>query len=160
MTGNKYPTKIRGRNLYGSEPTNLDDLARCIIAIANNSTEVGNSIVGFSWDIKYGQISNTHNCPLNGVTNFKSAANLPKNYPGWQGRVWLRLAKPHTGWVTILCTPLCHTQDLVAQEPMMGHGVILQGPIIINLAIVGRTRTQGQHYSVGITKSLKLIGLS
>lgn len=32
-------------------------------------------------------VSNTHDSPRNGVTNFFSKPDLPKGYPGWAGRV-------------------------------------------------------------------------
>jgi len=50
-------------------------------------------VVGFHLDLDWrGQVSNTHCCPHNGVTNFSRLAGFPTGYPGWRGRVWIRLA--------------------------------------------------------------------
>jgi hypothetical protein len=87
--------------VWGHEPDSLDDLARCIIAIANTYKESrynvtkGKSlatakVVGFSWDINHTSVGNTHYCPYDGVTNWDSDPNKPKDYPGWVGRVWIR----------------------------------------------------------------------
>jgi hypothetical protein len=32
-------------------------------------------------------VSNSHNCPRNGVTNWGSDPNKPRGYPGWQGKI-------------------------------------------------------------------------
>ena len=32
------------------------------------------------------KVSNTHGCPIGGVTNWRCEGNLPKGYPGWTGR--------------------------------------------------------------------------
>jgi hypothetical protein len=37
------------------------------------------------------RVSNTHNCPKNGVTNFTCKPDRPRGYPGWTGQVSGRL---------------------------------------------------------------------
>lgn len=55
----------------------------------------------FELDVKwYDQISNTHHCPTNGVTNFRRNAVLengepaPRSYPGWKGRLEIGVITP------------------------------------------------------------------
>jgi hypothetical protein len=33
------------------------------------------------------EISNSHSCPRNGLTNWHSKPNLPRGYPGWRGDI-------------------------------------------------------------------------
>lgn len=88
--------------IFGREPTTLDELAQCVIAVINEYqyiTEVKGKlvktkkprVVGFAWDIRHSdEVSNTHSSPLNGVMNFRREENSPTGYPGWIGRVWIR----------------------------------------------------------------------
>ena len=81
---------------WGREPTSLDDLAECCIAVINQwLTDNGedNRVVGFSWDIRLDKsVSNSHNCPINGDTNWDRDPDKPLGYPGYYGRVWIRYA--------------------------------------------------------------------
>jgi hypothetical protein len=36
------------------------------------------------------RVSNSHNCPGNGVTNWHGSPDLPKGYPGWYGRIEIK----------------------------------------------------------------------
>lgn len=40
------------------------------------------------------QISNTHSAPLNGVTNWHSATDKPRGYPGWNGAIKFSVSCP------------------------------------------------------------------
>jgi len=83
--------KSRIRKIYGHEPTDLDDLARCVISVINHALPKDNKVLGFMWNISFSQeISNSHDCPLNGTTNWGCVADMPISYPGWIGRVWIR----------------------------------------------------------------------
>jgi len=45
--------------------------------------------LGFS-EMRWSEsVSNTHDCPIGGVTNWWSKIELPTGYPGWQGRIHL-----------------------------------------------------------------------
>lgn len=94
-----HPSKQRVLDIYGHEPKDLDDLARCTISVINRSsflynkrTNIRSRVVGFSWDITYSnKIDNNHSCPLSGEKNFGGyKPNIPTHYPGWYGRVWIR----------------------------------------------------------------------
>jgi len=95
--------KIRKENLlklYGHEPTSLDDLARCVIAMIETHTDRKKrdvKVAGFSWEIHYDPcISNTHYAPVGGETNWGGEKkHIPRNYPGWYGRVWIRYEKDY-----------------------------------------------------------------
>ena len=68
---------------------------------ANNLTELHNLYVEYLYklckgvvsfdnfnELKFGKISNSHNCPIKGVTNFSREENKPISYYGF--RVWIR----------------------------------------------------------------------
>lgn len=94
---------------YG-EPTDLDDLARCCIAMCETFNNVVQprdrrrkrlppeylKVVGFAWDVNFSEmISNSHSCPINGMENwggYNSDKGAPNGYPGFGGRVWMRWA--------------------------------------------------------------------
>jgi len=48
--------------------------------------------IGFSEMRWRDSVSNTHDCPRGGVTNFWSKEELPRGYPGWQGRIYIVIA--------------------------------------------------------------------
>lgn len=90
-----HPRKQRILDIFGSEPETLDELARCCIAVIDRQDKVA----GFSWDISYHDfVRNSHNAPLDGVTNFTWRDTAPKGYPGWRGRVWIRYERAPKGW--------------------------------------------------------------
>lgn len=78
------------------EPKNLDELFNFVVKVAQFHEPL---LVGFAWDIYYRkEISNTHACPINGVTNFSRESNRPTGYSGWTGRVWLRYSDRPRTW--------------------------------------------------------------
>jgi hypothetical protein len=102
-----YTKKLRDNviKLYGKEPATLDELAEAIIAIINNhnprawSTRSDKqnvpdklNVLGFAWNISYNdKVSNSHSAPRSGKTNWGGRTEgAPSNYPGFQGRVWIR----------------------------------------------------------------------
>jgi len=101
----KQNYKNRILETWGREPTGLDDLAQCVIAVLNqqpaNRYHPARSqrvkVAGFGWNINRGTVSNTHDCPINGVTNWGGRNdNAPTGYPGWHGRVWVRYAEKNS----------------------------------------------------------------
>lgn len=102
----KEVIKRRILKIWGGEPRSITDLAHCVMAVIERqpATRSGNrrcQIAGFSWDIRRSQeVSNSHDAPVSGVTNWDGRARLedgtpaPRGYPGWTGRVWIRYAKP------------------------------------------------------------------
>lgn len=55
--------------------------------------------IGLKLDVGWSdRISNSHSSPQNGVQNFNSSNNLPRGYPGWSGRVWIRYAQEARPW--------------------------------------------------------------
>lgn len=78
-------------DLFGREPATLDDLGDCVRAVIDNS---GVRCVGLQWEVRYSdQVSNSHDAPLSGRTNFSRKPELPIGYPGWVGRIWVRYAE-------------------------------------------------------------------
>ena len=78
------------------EPKSLDEMALTVIKTIESyrgprNAEFQTRVAGFAWDIRYGVVSNTHDCPINGETNWGGRdEDRPQNYPGWSGRVWIR----------------------------------------------------------------------
>jgi hypothetical protein len=74
---------------YG-EPDSLDSLGYFVIKVINEKEIV----TGFKWDVRFSpKVSNSHSCPIAGVSNFSGHKNLPTGYPGFTGRVWIRYLK-------------------------------------------------------------------
>jgi hypothetical protein len=100
MSSNIDPRKQRILDAYGKEPETLDELARCVIkTVETQPSGRGKNVklckvVGFAWNLTFGDVSNSHSCPMNGVTNWCNRdKSCPSNYPGWNGRVWIRYAE-------------------------------------------------------------------
>lgn len=97
------PLKENILKVYGREPETLDELARSVIAVIN-SQENGDlfdrkrrnvpkfhQVIGFAWDVKHSEmVSNSHSSPEGYPQNWGGKPELPKGYPGWIGRVWIR----------------------------------------------------------------------
>lgn len=77
------------------EPQTMDELGHWIVRVAQYR---GFPVVGLSWDLRYHpRVSNSHSSPVNGQTNLGQREDLPKGYPGWTGRVWIRYANSEFG---------------------------------------------------------------
>ena len=73
----------------------LDELGYWVIDQIKKDL-VDNELLGFAWDIAYREkVSNSHNAPKKGVTNFFNEQMLPKGYPGFRGVVWYRTKNDH-----------------------------------------------------------------
>ncbi len=108
---------------YG-EPTDLDDLARCCIAMCETHNNVVQprdgrrkrlppdylKVAGFAWDVKFSDmVSNSHSHPINGMSNWgghNSDKGAPNGYPGFTGRVWVRWATKCNDFIS---RPMGHT---------------------------------------------------
>jgi hypothetical protein len=90
--------KQRAQSIYGNEPETMDQLGDCLVKMIDNYVAVRSKIhynakcIGLSWELTHSmQISNTHHAPQGKVTNWGfDHPELPKGYPGWTGRVWVR----------------------------------------------------------------------
>ena len=106
------PIKENVLKVFGRDPQSLDELAHCVIAVIESQqnrdpwykepgprskkpwkTFDNIRVVGFAWDIRRGDVSNSHSAPEGYPENWGAKPGLPKAYPGWQGRVWIRYAK-------------------------------------------------------------------
>ena len=87
----KMENKQRILDIYGHEPTDLNDLARCTMAVINHNLAGQSRLLGFSWRLNFQEVSNSHYCPIDGVTNWGGRTpGAPRSYAGWYGRVWVR----------------------------------------------------------------------
>lgn len=97
------PIKSRILSICEREPETLDELAHSIISVINthkNADSFGPrkhtkvslcKVVGFAWDIHHSDsVSNTHSSPEGYPQNWGGKKDLPRGYPGWVGRVWIR----------------------------------------------------------------------
>jgi hypothetical protein len=87
-----HKQKIKDKYLkkFG-EPSTLDELGHYCINVINDTIKNESRVIGFAWEIEYkNSISNTHSCPIDGVENFRCREELPRGYPGFKGRVWIR----------------------------------------------------------------------
>jgi hypothetical protein len=103
-----HPRKQYILDVYGRDPDTLDEVAECVIAVINNCDNSDSwsknkkkevkkvKVLGFSWNINYGAVSNSHSAPLDGKENWGNRdKSLPTSYPGWSGRVWVRYEAPY-----------------------------------------------------------------
>jgi len=103
-----HPTKQKILDVIGSEPATLDELGNSLIKFLNTNTFSsrfdrkiyhGLNVVGLRWQVSYNHnVSNTHNCPLSGVTNWQCENDKPRGYPGFSGRIWVRYEKHLDMW--------------------------------------------------------------
>jgi len=107
------------------EPETLDQMFDwLLLSLEKNAKTKHKHVVGLAWSVSYrDKISNTHYAPACGETNWGCKDDKPRGYPGYTGRVWLRIAKEiqrHT-WGS----------DLFAQSctyPGTGGGGAYDGP--------------------------------
>ena len=59
-------------------------------------------LLGLALDMEWrADVGNTHECPHNGVQNWgRRNPDAPTSYPGWVGRVWLRLSRQTSGFAS------------------------------------------------------------
>ena len=91
--------RARVLNLYGKEPETMSEVAEAIILLANDNVKSIDrekqdlKLIGFKWELTYSnQVSNSHNCPILGITNWRHSDHpeRPTSYPGFFGRLWVR----------------------------------------------------------------------
>lgn len=99
------PNKLYAKAFYGDEPATMDELGSAIIKVLNQFSEVRISgkkrtespkarCVGLSWDLRHSDlVSNSHSSPEGFSQNWRAEEHLPRGYPGWSGRIWVRYAK-------------------------------------------------------------------
>ena len=104
-----HPIKEKIIQVYGHEPETLDQLAQCVIKNIESKINgarydpkfKGNKyrVLGFAWDISHRPlVSNSHSAPEGRLENWCGRLpNEPDGYPGWEGRVWIRLAEECKG---------------------------------------------------------------
>jgi hypothetical protein len=105
------PIKENILKIYGRDPATLDELARCVIAVIESQMNRDSfasrngrgtrpyRVLGFAWDIGHGEmISNSHSSPEGLPQNWGAKDHLPKGYPGWSGRVWIRYDEEPRSW--------------------------------------------------------------
>ena len=105
----KKPIKENILKVYGREPKSLGELAQCVIEVIDSQENrdhwynpkkhkprefKNHKVVGFAWDVSRSEeVSNTHSAPEGYPQNWaRRDESLPKSYPGWTGRVWIRYA--------------------------------------------------------------------
>jgi hypothetical protein len=102
----KRPIKENILKVYGREPKSLDELAQCVIEVINSQVNLdswynpkkhaprefkNHKVVSFAWEIARKElVSNSHSAPEGYPENWSSKPDIPKGYPGWYGRVWIR----------------------------------------------------------------------
>lgn len=71
------------------EPDTIEEFANVVPNMINDLLHKKN-LCGISWEItKHALVSNTHCCPIGGVTNWGSKPDKPTGYSGWIGRIWV-----------------------------------------------------------------------
>lgn len=77
----------------------MDEVAQHTINTINRHLKKKKArVVGFAWQLTRQPVSNSHYSPLNEVRNWGRDSELPSDYPGWSGRVWIRYSKPLNGF--------------------------------------------------------------
>jgi hypothetical protein len=94
---------------YGREPETLDELAQCVIKIIESKVNGAHydpnykgtryRVLGLAWDISHSSlVSNSHSAPEGRLENWCGRIpDEPRGYPGWEGRVWIRLEEESKG---------------------------------------------------------------
>lgn len=70
--------------------TSLQDLGDNVVKEINYGFGGKNKVILLKWEVKYDEsVSNTHSAPKFKNTNWGCDPELPRGYPGWEGRVWI-----------------------------------------------------------------------
>jgi hypothetical protein len=101
MNNHLETLKQRWLEIVGAEPRDLDELAQGVIQVINSqpATRSGRGrrvqVAGLQWQINFGQVSNSHDRPIQGISNWDCRVHGARcHYPGWHGRVWVRYTRP------------------------------------------------------------------
>lgn len=115
-----HPQKVKILNVIGSEPKTMDELGHAVINYINSTPirlrtknrPAMARVTGLHWQVAYSdEISNSHACPLSGVTNWCGRhSDRPESYKGFIGRIWVRLREYTDIWASeLLQQALIHT---------------------------------------------------
>lgn len=77
------------------EPSTINGIGNFILKAC------GDKLVGLQLDMRFIEsVSNTHHAPIGKPRNWHSNPELPKGYPGYYGRIWLRASDtvPHNAF--------------------------------------------------------------
>jgi hypothetical protein len=67
---------------------NLEDINDLPVLMKQRAKELYNWDLDVSFDLWFSNVSNSHSCPIGGVTNWgQRGANSPTSYPGWSGQI-------------------------------------------------------------------------
>ena len=77
------------KDKYG-DPATIEEFSDLVPVMVNDILKT-RVLIGFGWNLSYSpSVSNTHECPVGGVTNWGGRTeNAPTGYPGWHGRIWV-----------------------------------------------------------------------
>ena len=107
-----HPRKKRTMEVFGKDPTTMDEYFQMCIDVMNATLEKNNenaTVLGFAVKLTHSKkVSNSHSAPLLGVRNFSNYGaekDRPTSYPGWQGRVWIRYSARVSGWSSETLNP-------------------------------------------------------
>lgn len=77
------------KDKYG-DPATIEEFSDLVPVMVNDILKT-RVLIGFGWNLSYSlSVSNTHHCPIGGVTNWGGRdENAPTGYPGWHGRIWV-----------------------------------------------------------------------
>lgn len=78
-------------------PATLEELTHVAVAYLENiAWKVHkNRVVYLVLDLTYADnVSNSHCAPFNKDTNWEGKKDIPRSYPGWQGRIWVGTQSP------------------------------------------------------------------
>ncbi len=79
-------------NRYGDPETYEELFYNVLQSIDDQLAGTGLHVAGLGWSIMYStRLSCTHSAPAGQNTNWSGDNAYPKHYPGWVGRVWIRL---------------------------------------------------------------------
>jgi len=98
--------------IFGKHPETFDEIAQATMSIINHNIKDYNArLIGFVWDINYSDlVSNSHHAPIGQSTNWWRDAEKPLGYPGFSGRVWIRISNKIPGFASsIFNGSLTHT---------------------------------------------------
>jgi len=91
----KYRKHIESLFEKFGEPKSIDDIGHFVVAVINDYLkDKGNEVIGLAWFGKYEhKVSISHCCPIGKISIWRSSNLEPRGFPGFYGRVYLRLRK-------------------------------------------------------------------
>lgn len=114
-----YDPKADILKIFGKEPETLNEVAQCVIATVNSKKDRKGRTVklsGFSWDVSHSDsVSCSHYSPIGyprnwgGMQKGEDGECLPRGYPGFEGRIWIRYAEDFDNFGYDLSGTLSHT---------------------------------------------------